>query len=110
MAEPVEQAEVLPLLPELGVGGESRVVVTVIVSEAVTFPTVRETVVVAVDVLEFVAVAVAVGEPVSVTDILVVRLGLRERRELREAPIVPVCEGEADRVLLPPTVLVPVAE
>ena len=82
MAEPVEQAEVLPLLPELGVGGESRVVVTVIVSEAVTFPTVRETVVVPVDVLEFVAVAVAVGEPVSVTDILVVRLGLRERRGL----------------------------
>jgi hypothetical protein len=78
----VEQAEVLPLLPELGVGGESRVVVTVIVSEAVTFPTVRETVVVPVDVLEFVAVAVAVGEPVSVTDILVVRLGLRERRGL----------------------------
>jgi hypothetical protein len=106
----VEQAEVLPLLRGLGVGGESRVVVTVIVSEAVTFPTVRETVVVAVDVLEFVAVAVAVGEPVSVTDILVVRLGLRERRGLREARIVPVCEGEADRVLLPPTVLVPVAE
>ena len=82
MAEPVEQAEVLLLLWELGVGGESRVVVTVIVSEAVTFPTVRETVVVPVDVLEFVAVAVAVGEPVSVTDILVVRLGLRERRGL----------------------------
>jgi len=82
VAEPVEQAEVLLLLRGLGVGGESRVVVTVIVSEAVTFPTVRETVVVPVDVLEFVAVAVAVGEPVSVTDILVVRLGLRERRGL----------------------------
>ena len=110
MAEPVEQAEVLPLLPELGVGGESRVVVTVIVSEAVTFPTVREIVVVPVDVLEFVAVAVAVGEPVSVTDKRMLPLGLRERRGVYVARFVVVRVGEADRVLLAPTVLVPVAE
>ncbi|NBO46732.1 MAG: hypothetical protein EBU85_06995 [Actinobacteria bacterium] len=110
MAEPVEQAEVLPLFPELGVGGESRVVVTVMVSEAVTFPTVREIVVVPVDVLLFVTDPVTVGEPVSVTDRRMLPLGLRERRGVREASIVRVCVGEADRVLLAPTVLVPVAE
>lgn len=110
MEEPVEQAEVLPLLPELGVGGESRVVVTVIVSEAVTFPTVREIVVVPVDVLEFVTDPVTVALPVSVTESLTVPLGLRERRGVYVARFVVVRVGEADRVLLAPTVLVPVAE
>lgn len=71
---------------------------------------VPETVVVPVEVLELVTDPVVVGEQVSVSDTLVVRLGLRERRGVRETPIVPVCVGEADRVLLPPNVREPVAE
>jgi hypothetical protein len=110
VAEPVEQAELVPLRAALGVGGESRVVVTDTVCVKVALLPVPETVEVPVDVFDCVTDPVAVGEPVSVTEILGVRLGLRERRGVREAWSVPLWVGEADRVLLPATVRVPVAE
>jgi hypothetical protein len=110
VAEPVEQAESLTLLLELGVGGAARVELGLTVCVTVALLPVPETVVVPVDVFDCLTDTVAVGEPVSVTESLVVRLGLRERRGVREAWSVPLCVGEADRVLVATTVRVPVAE
>lgn len=106
----MEQAEVVALPFELGVGGGSRVVVTVTVWLGVTFPPVPETVAVPVDVLELVTDPVAVGLPDSVAEKPIVRLGLREILGVYVARFVVVRVGEADRVLLPTIVLDPVAE
>jgi hypothetical protein len=108
--EPVEQAEIVPLRLELGVGGESRVVVMVTVWVGVTRLPVSETVVVPVDVLELVTDPVAVGLPDSVIERPIVRLGLREILGVNVARFVVVRVGEEDLVLLPTIVLDPVAE
>ncbi len=106
----VGQADAVPLRLELGVGGESRVVVTVTVWVGVTRRPVSETVVVPVDVLELVMDRVGVGLPESVTESLTVRVGLREILGVYVARFVVVSLGEEDLVLLPTIVLDPVAE
>ena len=106
----MEQAELVPLPAALGVGGGSRVVVTVTVWVPVTFRPVSEMVVVPVEVLELVTDPVVVGEPVSVAERPMVRVGLREIRVEYVLRSVAVIVGEADRVLLVAAVLDPVAE
>ena len=106
----MEQAELVPLRAVLGVGGGSRVVVTVTVWVGVGFRPVSEIVVVPVEVLELVTDPVVVGEPVSVTERPIVRVGLREIRVEYVVRSVAVIVGEEDWVLLAPRLRVPVAE
>jgi hypothetical protein len=106
----VEQAEEVTLPAALGVGGAARVELGLTVWVTVALLPVPETVEVPVDVFDCVTDPVVVGDPVSLTESLIVRLGLRDRRGVREGCTVTLCVGEADRVLVPTTVRVPVAE
>lgn len=94
----------------LGVGAGPRDVVMDCVGVPLFLRWVPLTVPEPVDVLEFVAVAVYVAPPVTVPEILGLRVWLMEGGELRERPTVPVILGEEEGVLLSAELLVCVTD